>query len=303
LPNKVDQDQYKYLLDLINGKGSNKYDDLVLLEKKIKDLDDKFQLMVSKLPPDFSDDIHKITSEYEYLRLELEKKAEKDPVIEMFNSLKQHKAQPSPNPMPEFNELWKFREKAIKNFENIDNKFERMGKALDLTIIKKALASKANEEDTKEEFISLGQRLLNLEKNQNEIAKEIDRVNILIKRIMQMIEDLSSKSGFALISKKSWNNNCLSCGRGDSSYIPAMPHVQGYDGKFYKADMSSFKPAMTTSDWKSPEENEFSNKSPISLTKLPKNNLNSLLGKDLVKSLSTTGISPNTRFRPSSARK
>ena len=96
--------------------------------------------------------------------------------------------------------------------------------------------------------MSVGQRLINLERNENEIAKEIDRINGLIKRIMQMIEDLGKKSGFALISKKSWASNCLSCGRGDSSYIPTVPHVQGYDGRFYKADMTSFRPAVTSSD-------------------------------------------------------
>ena len=253
---------------------------------------------------DYSEDISKLFAELEYLRSEIDKRAERESVVEMINNIKQMKSQIAQTPSQDMNEFWKFRDKALKNFEATNEKFEKISKALDLTSIRKAIASKANEEETKEELMSVGQRLINLERNENEIAKEIDRINGLIKRIMQMIEDLGKKSGFALISKKSWASNCLSCGRGDSSYIPTVPHVQGYDGRFYKADMTSFRPAVTSSDWKNNEDEEYPiNKSPISLAKLPKPNLNSILGKDLTKSLSSTAISPTKRFRPSSARK
>ena len=117
-----------------------------------------------------------------------------------------------------------------------------------MTSIKRAIATKANEGEIKEEFLSVSQRLQNIEKNQSELGKEVERINFLIKKLMQMIEDLGTKSGFALISKKSWASNCLSCGRGDSTYLPTVPHVQGFDGKFYKADMSAFKPSVTGSD-------------------------------------------------------
>ena len=89
---------------------------------------------------------------------------------------------------------------------------------MDLTERKRALSAKANDSETKEEFLSLGQRLINLEQNDIEIAKEIDKINAFIRKILQIIDDLGSKSGFALISKRSWASNCLSCGRGDSAY-------------------------------------------------------------------------------------
>ena len=220
----------------------------------------------------------------------------------MFNTLKNLKSQAVAVPSQDFNELWKFREKALNNFERVDEKFEKISKALDLSSIKRALAAKANTDETKEEFLSLGQRLINLEQNQTDIAREIDKINAMVRKLMQTIEDLGTKSGFALISKKSWASNCLSCGRGDSAYIPTIPHVQGFDGRFYKADMTSFRPAVTGSDWKNREDEEFPHaKSPISLGRLQKP-LNSILGKDLVKSLSSTAISPGKRFRPSSAR-
>lgn len=293
---------YQHLLDLISGKGSEN-DQVKTLEKKVKDLEEKLQLLIYKQPPDFSGDISKLFAQVEYLKTELEKRAESEAVVQMFEALKAMKIQ-SAGPSQDYNELWKFREKTLKDFEKVDEKFEKISKALDLTSIKRALASKANTEETKEEFLSVGQRLINLEQNDIEIAKEIDRINAYIRKIMQMIEDLGSKSGFALISKKSWASNCLSCGRGDSSYIPTIPHVQGYDGKFYKADMTSFRPGMTDPNWKRHEEEEYiPNKSPISLSKLQKPALNALLGKDLIKSLSSTAISPSKRFRPSSARK
>ena len=254
-----------------------------------------------KQPADCTEDLSKLFAQGEYLRSELNKKAESEAVVEMFNNLKSLKTQASPS--QDFNELWKFREKALNNFEKVDEKFEKISKALDLTSIRRALAAKANNEDTKEEFLSVGQRLINLEQKQADFAREIEKINGLIRRVMQSIEDLGSKSGLALISKKSWASNCLSCGRGDSAYIPTIPHVQGFDGRFYKADMTSFRPAVTGSDWKAHEDEEFpQTKSPISLNKLQKP-LNSILGKDLVKSLSSTAIYPSKRFRPSSARK
>lgn len=221
----------------------------------------------------------------------------------MINSLKNIKPQIVQSQPQELGELWKFREKTLQNFDKIDEKFEKLSKAMDLTVIKRALASKANEDQTKEEFLSVGQRLLDLERNQNEISKELERVNLLIRRILQTIEDLGNKSGFALISKKSFTSNCLSCGRGDSAYIPTIPHVQGYDGRFYKADMSAFNPGVTDPDWKVKEEELPNSKSPISMTKFQKVGLNSVLGKDLVNSLSAASLNPNKRFRPSSARK
>ncbi|OMJ82123.1 hypothetical protein SteCoe_17289 [Stentor coeruleus] len=304
LPKKIDEDQYKYLLSLINKEQDDPYKSSIKsIEKKIKELEDKIQTFIYKIPDDPSEDILKLTGQLEYLRSEIEKKAEREPILEIINSLKNVKPQIVQSQPQELGELWKFREKTLQNFDKIDEKFEKLSKAMDLTVIKRALASKANEDQTKEEFISVGQRLLDLEHNQNEISKELDRVNLLIRRILQTIEDLGNKSGFALISKKSFVNNCLSCGRGDSSYIPTIPHVQGYDGRFYKADMSAFNPGVSDPDWKFKEDEIPISKSPISMTKLQKVGLNSVLGKDLSNSLSTASLNPKKGFRPLSARK
>lgn len=297
-------------MNLINSKDKDlSSTDLYDLEKKIKDLDDKITSVTSIIPESPVEELKTFTSKIESLQFELEKKADREPVIELFNNLKNIKPQyfQSQTQSQELTDLLKFKEKAQQNFEKIDEKFEKLYKISDISKIKRMLSTKANEEQTKEEFYSINQRISDLERNQNEILKEIERLNMQIRKIIQTIEDLGSKSGFALISKKSFVNNCLSCGRGDTTYLPTVPHIQGYDGRFYKADFGSFRPGATDSDIKhSDEDIPLSktplplSKSPISMNKLPKVGVNSILGKDLVNTLSTTSISPIRNFRPSS---
>jgi hypothetical protein len=283
---------------------NSKKDSSKELKDRVKTLEISIIELKSKITPDFSEDLSKLFAQIEYLRSELDKKAERDSVIDLFNTIKNSKPQVvQSNSSQEFTELWKFREKALEKFGKIDEKFEKLAKAMDLSIIKKAIASKADEDQTKGEFLSVGQRLVNLENQQIEIWKEIEKIQISIKRLFQTLEELGNKSGFALISKKSWNAHCLSCGRGDSTYIPTIPHVQGYDGKFYKADLNTFRPAVTSNDWKTEDVEVFEHKSPITLNRTQKSGVNAILGKDLVKSLSTNALSPGKRFRPQSARK
>ncbi|OMJ94967.1 hypothetical protein SteCoe_1833 [Stentor coeruleus] len=313
LQHKVNEDQYNFLINLINSKDKDlNSTSLCDLEKKIKELDDKIDSLTSVIPKSPVEELKNLTSKIENLEIQLEKKAEREPVIELFNNLKNIKPQYSQSQIQyqEITDLLKFKEKAIQNFEKIDEKFdklEKINKASDLSKIKRILSTKANEEQTKEEFYLISQRVSDLERNQNEILKELERLNMQIRKIIQTIEDLGSKSGFALISKKSFANNCLSCGRGDTTFLPTVPHIQGYDGRFYKADLGSFRPGATDSEIRHSDEDIPSSKtplplskSPISMNKLPKVGVNSLLGKDLVNTLSTTSISPIRNFRPSS---
>lgn len=273
------------------------------LKKRVKNVEETLEHIKSKFSHDSSDDLSKLFALTEYLRSELDKKAERDAVVEMFNSLKSAKPQIIQNNPQELGELWKFRERALENFRKTDEKFEKLSKAMDLSVIKRAIAGKADDDQTKEEFLSVGQRLIDLEKGQNDLWRELEKLNLLIKKIFHSIEELGSNSGLALISKKSLNSQCLSCGRGDSMYIPTVPHVQGYDGRFYKADLNTFRPAVTANDWRPHEENEIEHKSPISINKIQKIGVNAVLGKDLVKSLSTNTVGIGKKFRPASARK
>lgn len=273
------------------------------LKKRVKNLEEALDHLKSKISHENSDDLSKLFALTEYLRSEVDKKAERDAVVEMFNSLKAVKPQVVQSNPQELTELWKFRERALESFRKIDEKFEKLSKAMDLTVIKRAIAGKADEDQTKEEFLSVGQRLIDLEKGQSDLWKELEKLNLLIKKIFQTIDELGNNSGLALISKKSWNSHCLSCGRGDSTYIPTIPHVQGYDGRFYKADVNTYRPAVTGSDWRPHEDNEIDHKSPISMNKIQKLGVNAVLGKDLVKSLSTNAIGVGKKARPFSARK
>ena len=59
----------------------------------------------------------------------------------------------------------------------------------------------------------------------------------MIKKLQVLVQDVSAKSGVALVARKNWAPiNCLSCGRGDANFAPMVPHVQGVDGRLYKAD-------------------------------------------------------------------
>lgn len=289
------------LKDLMSKFSKDKSKDL---KARVKALESGLSELRAKHSPDTSEELSKLFGQIEYIRSELDKKAERDAVIDLFNTLKNSKPQVVQASSPqELAELWKFREKALEKFSKIDEKFEKLAKAMDLTVIKRAIASKADDDQTKEEFLSVGQRLIDLEKSQSEVWKEIEKIHTMIKKLFQTLDELGSKSGFALISKKSFAANCLSCGRGDSTYIPTIPHVQGYDGKFYKADVNTFRPAVTSGDWKSEEAEVFEYKSPITLNRTQKTGVNTILGKELVKSLSSNALSPGKRFRPASARK
>lgn len=59
-----------------------------------------------------------------------------------------------------------------------------------------------------------------------------------MKKMLNTNTDVTFKGGYSLLSRKNWApTNCLSCGRGDVSLVPAAPHVLGNDNKFYRADM------------------------------------------------------------------
>lgn len=213
-------------------------------------------------------------------------------LIETVKSLKQPAVQ---SPVQDLNDFWKFREHTQKSLERVDRELDKLFKTLDLKSLK--MLGKLNEERMNHGFGTVGQRLLLLERNQEEIFKELEKLSSLIKKIFNSLDELSNQSAFALISKKSLTGNCLSCGKGESTLVPTIPHVQGLDGRFYKADLSPFRPSVTSTDWKA-EDLESRSKSPIVFNRLPRAGLNSILGKDLINSLSSTSI-----HRPTSAKK
>jgi predicted transcriptional regulator len=263
--------------------------------EKLESLEETLHTLTPRIPENIEETINTLSTKTQEITSKLETKVEKDFMLHVINNLKPPKPQIIQN-SPDFNDFWKFREQTIKNFEKSDEKFDKIMKALDLGIFKRVLASKANETSTRDEFLSVGQRLLNLERNQGEIFKELQNLTSQIRRLFSMLEEMGTTgSTFALISKKSLTGNCLSCGKGENSIVPTIPHIQGFDGRFYKADMNSFRPGHSSSDWK-PEDGDSRSKSPIN--RLPRAGLNSILGKDLVTSLSSTSIN-----RPSSAKK
>lgn len=264
-------------------------------KEKIQGLETTLNELKPKVPDNIESNILKVFEEVDNIKKELEFKVEREMITGLIDSVKSLKQPATPNPVPDLNDLWKLREQTIKNFERVDKEIEKIIRVLDLKAIKRP--GKVRDDAIRDGFGTVGQRLLALERNQEAIFKEIERLGALIQRIVNTLEEMSNQSGLALISKKPLVGNCLSCGRGEATVIPTVPHVQGLDGRFYKADLSSFRPAATSSDWK-PEDLDSRSKSPISLNRLPRAGLNSILGKDLLNSLSSSSI-----HRPSSAKK
>lgn len=271
--------------------------DLKISESQVKilDLESTIYDLKPKVPDNLESNITKVFEEVDNIKKELDLKIEREMITGLIESVKSLKQPATQSPTQDLNDVWKLREQTIKNFDRVDKEIEKILRMLDLKTLKRP--GKLRDDAIRDGFGTVGQRLLALERNQEAIFKEIERLGSLIQKIFNTLDEMSNQNGLALISKKSLIGNCLSCGRGEATVIPTVPHVQGLDGRFYKADLNSFRPAATSSDWK-PDDLESRSKSPISLNRLPRAGLNSILGKDLLNSLSSSSI-----HRPSSAKK
>lgn len=107
---------------------------------------------------------------------------------------------------------------------------------------------KADDEMVKNNLNSINQVLQDHEQAFSALQKHIEAMQKALAKIFSMLNELSVQSGSALISRKSWAPlNCLSCGRGDTGYLPPLPTIQGADGRMYQADTVTLKSNMSAS--------------------------------------------------------
>mmetsp|Transcript_12392 Transcript_12392/g.12434 ORF Transcript_12392/g.12434 Transcript_12392/m.12434 type:complete len:322 (+) Transcript_12392:846-1811(+) len=188
-----------------------------------------------------------LTKEYEKIQADLRQKVDRDVISDLI--VNQNKQQPKTVSIEhhESTEFWKFREKANNNFKIIDEKFDKVAKLLDNSQLKKIIRDKADREELMNLIKDHEQRISILESLVKTCDKNCETLEGCIRKIMLQFQESNDDFGNALISKKKLlrNNACLSCGRGEINF-PIMTHIQGFDGKFYKADDSKIKAGVTT---------------------------------------------------------
>jgi hypothetical protein len=128
-------------------------------------------------------------------------------------------------------------QEVTKRLEHLDNKIDRkilkLKKDLDLTSIQKLLKSKADDNEVKKEFENLDFRVKSANDSMSSVKKDLDGMFTSLKKITDVITLLQQDQANAIGSTR--NALCLSCGRGDATFLPPMKQTKGTDGNFYVA--------------------------------------------------------------------
>lgn len=115
--------------------------------------------------------------------------------------------------------------------DKIDRRILKLKKELDLTSIQKLLKSKADDNEVKKEFESMDFRVKNVDDTLGGVKKDLDGMFTSLKKITDVITLLQQDQATAIGSTR--NVLCLSCGRGDATFLPPMKQTKGADGNFY----------------------------------------------------------------------
>ena len=105
-----------------------------------------------------------------------------------------------------------------------DKKIKQLKKEMDITVILKQLKHKAEEEEVHKGFSNVDSKLATMSDVLGNLKKDYDQMSSSFKSVkLQMTKQTD---GTTLVSTKNVNpNNCLSCGRGDSHFMPPVHSV------------------------------------------------------------------------------
>lgn len=260
--------------------------------------------------------IEKLAQELKNLTLDLAQKVDRD-VLNDFLANQTKPKNPQMPPQYDSSEFWKFREKTNSNFRVIDEKFEKIAKILEMNQHKKTIKDKENKEEIMNLLQNHESRITLLENTTKDYDKNLDGLESNIRKFIFSFTDNSDSSTNALISKRRVfrSTNCLSCGKGELNH-PIMTHIQGFDGRIYKAEEPRNKgglmstpeyeasPDSNTHDFERKRSEDISpNRSGIRLRSTIHNP--SVSGsKELLKLSSAAALSPDLpKYRPMSARR
>lgn len=115
--------------------------------------------------------------------------------------------------------------------DKIDRRILKLKKELDLTSIQKLLKSKSDDNEVKKEFESMDFRVKNVDDTLGSVKKDLDGMFSSLKKITDVITLLQQDQATAIGTTR--NALCLSCGRGDATFLPPMKQTKGADGNFY----------------------------------------------------------------------
>lgn len=115
--------------------------------------------------------------------------------------------------------------------DKIDKRILKLKKELDLTSIQKLLKSKADDNEVKKEFESMDFRVKSADDTLNSVKKDLDGMFTSLKKITDVITLLQQDQATAIGSTRA--ALCLSCGRGDATFLPPMKQSKGGDGNYY----------------------------------------------------------------------
>lgn len=115
--------------------------------------------------------------------------------------------------------------------DKIDRRILKLKKELDLTSIQKLLKSKADDNEVKKEFESMDFRVKSVDDTLGGLKKDLDGMFTSMKKITEVMTMLQQDQTTAIGSTR--NVLCLSCGRGDATFLPPMKQTKGADGNYY----------------------------------------------------------------------
>lgn len=197
---------------------------------KIKMMDDKVKNLVASL---------------ESLKQEVDTKADKNELFQVENVKVSKDELLSLLPNEESRDMLKeeFRSEIAYFNRTIDElarawdlKLVKLRKEMDLYTIQRDIHKRPTKEEIDEKIDNVNQKHTKLEGFVTKFTFEFDHIRDFVRHTGKIIKELQELNQGALLGKQ--NINCLSCGRGDHSYVPGMPKIKGKDGRIYKGGIA-----------------------------------------------------------------
>ena len=93
------------------------------------------------------------------------------------------------------------------------------------------MKSKADDTEVKKEFESIDFRVKSADDTMSGLKKDLDGMFTSLKKITDVITLLQQDQATAIGSTRA--ALCLSCGRGDATFLPPMKQMKGADNNYY----------------------------------------------------------------------
>ena len=113
-----------------------------------------------------------------------------------------------------------------------DHKIVKLWSDIDLVGLKREISLKTDKSEFWEENEKNEVNVNNVEWALIKLSIDIENANSAFNKMFKEVDSLKEANRNVLMGKKSIN--CLSCGWGNTNFVPSMPMVKGADGRPYK---------------------------------------------------------------------